>query len=199
MMRNFINDLLSSYKKKCLVHHCPLTLSHTYINDKINNISTYCSVSYQSQLSWSVIFRCFEYFFCLISMNKGLSLWTSVGELLQDLEKKKKSFLPFHTKARMQRWVSSNTGVVEACRMSLPAKCEQRTENTLFESRAAPLASRTVEAILLTVLFFCHQPAARTIWIFFFYPTRWPIITSFWWLIAIRSPIISHFFALKSL
>lgn len=50
--------------------------------------------------------------------------------------------------------------------MSLPAK-KLQTENTLFESRAAPLASRTVEAILLTVLFFCHQPTACTIWIFF--------------------------------
>lgn len=175
--------------------YCPLTLSHTYINYKIDNISTSCSASYQSQLSRRVIFRCVEYYFVWYLWIRDFHCghqWASYYKIW----KKKKSFLPFHTKARMQRWVSSNTGVVEACRMSLPAK-KLQTENTLFESTAAPLASRTVEAILLTVLFFCHQPTACTIWIFF-YPTRWPIITSFWWLIAIISPIISHFCALKS-
>lgn len=74
--------------------YCPLTLSHTYINDKIDNISTSCSASYQSQLSRRVIFRCVEYYFVWYLWIRDFHCghqWASYYKIW----KKKKVFFPF--------------------------------------------------------------------------------------------------------
>ena len=138
-----------------------LSLPHTYINYKINNI-LFCILSV-SALVERYCFCCVEYYFAWYLWIRDLHCGHQWASFYKIWKKKKKGFLPFHTKARMQRWVSSNTGVVEACRVTLPAKCEQQTENTRFESRAAPLASRTVEALTSS-----NTSESIDCWLFYF-------------------------------